>query len=77
VGVVTNAIQRGLLAGVTANAFGQAVAVCIQLMGVPILLHYWGMQLYGEWLILTAITTYLAIADLGFSQSRNGSASPL
>ncbi|MHB8405657.1 MAG: lipopolysaccharide biosynthesis protein [Gammaproteobacteria bacterium] len=41
----------------------------IQLAGVPVLLHYWGAQLYGEWLILFAIPAYLSMTDLGFSQS--------
>jgi O-antigen/teichoic acid export membrane protein len=40
-----------------------------QLAGVPILLYFWGTQLYGEWLILFAIPAYLSMTDLGFSQS--------
>src|SRR5690606_32932144 len=43
--------------------------VIVQLVGVPVLLHAWGAQLYGEWLILFAIPAYLAMTDLGFSQS--------
>ena len=55
--------------GFGAHIYGQAIVVLIQLVGVPVLLHYWGSQLYGEWLILSAIPTYLAMTDLGFSQS--------
>ncbi|THD09540.1 hypothetical protein [Metallibacterium scheffleri] len=62
-------VTRRILHGLGANAYGQLVAVVIQLAGVPILLHAWGTQLYGEWLILAAIPTYLLMADLGFSQS--------
>ena len=62
-------VTRRILHGLGANAYGQLIVVVVQLAGVPILLHAWGMQLYGEWLILAAIPTYLSMADLGFSQS--------
>lgn len=58
-----------VLKNVGANAYRQLVLLIIQLLGVPILLHAWGPQLYGEWLILFSIPAYLAIMDLGFSQS--------
>ena len=62
-------VTRRILHGLGANAYGQLVIIVIQLAGVPILLHAWGTQLYGEWLILAAIPIYLSMADLGFSQS--------
>ena len=62
-------VKRRILHGLGANAYGQLVVIIVQLAGVPILLHAWGTQLYGEWLILAAIPTYLSMADLGFSQS--------
>lgn len=62
-------VRQRILHGLGANAFGQLVTVIVQLAGVPILLHAWGVQLYGEWLILFAIPAYLSMTDLGFSQS--------
>lgn len=62
-------ITRRILHGIGANGYGLLVTVVVQLAGVPILLHAWGAQLYGEWLILAAIPTYLSMTDLGFSQS--------
>jgi O-antigen/teichoic acid export membrane protein len=58
-----------LRTGFSANVYNQAITIVVQLVGVPILLHAWGAQLYGEWLILSAIPVYLSITDLGFSQS--------
>jgi O-antigen/teichoic acid export membrane protein len=55
--------------GLGANVYNQGVTIVVQLVGVPILLHAWGVQLYGEWLILFAIPAYLSMSDLGFSQS--------
>ena len=59
-------VTRRILHGLGANAYGQLVVIVIQLAGVPILLRAWGMQLYGEWLILAAIATYLSMAAWAF-----------
>ncbi|MDG4594408.1 MAG: hypothetical protein P9F75_01725 [Candidatus Contendobacter sp.] len=63
------AVVHRILRGFGSNLYGQAVVTVIQLAGVPILIHCWGVDLYGEWLILFAIPTYLSMTDLGFSQS--------
>lgn len=62
-------ILRRLTHGFGANTYNLIVVMVIQLAGVPILLHAWGVQLYGEWLILAAIPVYLSMMDLGFSLS--------
>lgn len=54
-----------ILSGISANVFGQFVTVCVQLAGVPLLLHYWGVQYYGEWLLLFTLPAYLGMSDLG------------
>ena len=64
-----SSIIKRLIAGFSANVYGQIVTVCTQILGVPILLYYWGIQVYGEWLMLNAIPIYLYIADLGMAQS--------
>jgi O-antigen/teichoic acid export membrane protein len=56
-----------LVKGTGAQAFGQAVQIFIRLAEVPLLLAFWGTQLYGEWLMLAAIPAYLAIGDGGFA----------
>jgi O-antigen/teichoic acid export membrane protein len=66
---VDTATTSRILKGLGANAYGQLVTAIVQLVGVPVLLHAWGAQLYGEWLILFALPAYLAMTDLGFSQS--------
>lgn len=65
----TKNIKKRLVKGFSANIYGQVVTMVVQLVGVPVLLHAWGTQLYGEWLILFAIPAYLSMTDLGFSQS--------
>lgn len=58
------------LYGFGANLFNQGVTVAVQLIGVPIFLHHWGIEAYGDWLILysTAFLVSLFI-DLGLSHA--------
>lgn len=55
-----------LVRGLGASALGPVVTIIIQFISVPVFLHYWGAKLYGEWLILSAIPSYLALSDVGF-----------
>jgi O-antigen/teichoic acid export membrane protein len=41
----------------------------IQLVSVPLLLHAWGAAKYGDWLLLSAIPSYLTFSGLGFGDS--------
>jgi len=50
-----------------ANAYGQIVTIFIQLLSVPLFLYYWGVSLYGEWLILSAVPFYLSLSEMGFA----------
>lgn len=54
--------------GFAANIAGNGVTVLGQLLTVPVLLTAWGAATYGEWLVLTAIPTYVALSDLSFSR---------
>jgi O-antigen/teichoic acid export membrane protein len=56
-----------LVRNLGANVFGQIIGAVIQVIGVPIFLHYWGGQLYGEWLLLSTIPSYFAMNDAGFA----------
>lgn len=50
-----------------AQVSNQVVTVATQLLLVPVLLHAWGVDRYGAWLLLSAIPTYLTLSDLGFT----------
>lgn len=62
-------VVKAVVKGFGANAYSQVVTVIVQLVGVPILLHSWGPELYGEWLVLFAMPAVLSMTDLGFFQS--------
>jgi O-antigen/teichoic acid export membrane protein len=45
------------------------VTAIIQLGTVPLLLHSWGAAKYGDWLMLSAVPSYLTLANLGFGDA--------
>lgn len=61
--------KQRIVAALAANGFGQVVTIGTQLLLTPLYFHHWGAGLYGEWLILSAIPAYLALADLGVSSA--------
>ena len=64
-GVPLTSLRRRVAAGLGANAFGQGVNVCIQLLSLPLFLGRWDPATYGVWLMLSAIPAYLSMADVG------------
>jgi O-antigen/teichoic acid export membrane protein len=42
-----------------------AISIGIQLVSLPLFLHYWDTSTYGVWLMLSAIPAYLSMADAG------------
>jgi O-antigen/teichoic acid export membrane protein len=41
-------------------------SILIQLIQLPVFLHFWSVPLYGDWLIITGIPTYLSFSTTGF-----------
>lgn len=62
-------MRARLVKGFSAQAFSQLVSIVIQLTSVPLFLSLWGKDLYGEWLLLTAIPTYFSMSDFGFGDA--------
>jgi O-antigen/teichoic acid export membrane protein len=65
----SGSVRRRLLRGLGATALGPIATALIQLGTVPLLLHAWGAAKYGDWLILSAIPSYLGLSDLGFGDA--------
>ncbi|MEE9250635.1 MAG: hypothetical protein V3U93_05850, partial [Alphaproteobacteria bacterium] len=62
-------LRDRLVKGLGAQGYGQAVNVLIQIATVPLLIYVWGVELYGEWLILSAMPVYLTMSDVGFGNA--------
>jgi O-antigen/teichoic acid export membrane protein len=62
-------LRDRLTKGLGSEGYGQAVNILIQIATLPLLIRIWGVELYGEWLILSAIPVYLTMTDLGFGSA--------
>lgn len=54
-----------IVAAMGAGALGQAVNIGMQLLSLPVFLHWWDLNQYGQWLMLSAMPAYLSMADVG------------
>ena len=63
----SSGIHKRLLRGSGAQIASQVTQILIRFTEVPLLLYFWGIQLYGEWLMLSAIPVYFIVCDCGFS----------
>jgi O-antigen/teichoic acid export membrane protein len=61
-----SATKRRLMLSFLSSWIGKVSATIIQLVQVPVFLHYWSLPLYGEWTIVTAIPAYLSFSNIGF-----------
>ena len=52
-----------------AQGFGKVLLTVQRVIEVPLLLKFWETNLYGEWLVISAIPNYLSITDGGFTIS--------
>lgn len=66
---MSNTVQTRLIKGFAAQGFGQAVNLIIQVVSIPLFIHFWGKTLYGEWLLLSTVPAYFALSDLGFANA--------
>lgn len=62
-------LKNRLKHGFNANGFGFLINLSSQIIVVPFFIFYWGAELYGEWILLSAFTAYIAISNFGLSDS--------
>lgn len=58
--------RRRLILGFVSNWIGRLAGSIIQLIQVPVFLHFWNVPLYGDWLLVNAIPSYLSFSNIGF-----------
>ena len=60
--------KRRLFVGFATTLVSKAASTVIQLVQVPVLMHFWGVTTYGVWMVLTGLPTYLSFSNAGFGQ---------
>ncbi len=63
--VSATGIQNRMIKGLAANFLGRVINLCSRILLVPLFLKAWGVDVYGEWLLLSSITAYLSLTDFG------------
>lgn len=58
--------RKRLAFGFLSNWVSRLAGSLIQLIQVPVFLHFWGKLLYGDWLLVSAIPVYLSFSNVGF-----------
>jgi len=58
-------LVKKLSKGLGANFICQAVNIGMQLINVPLFLHFWSKEEYGVWLMLSAVPIYFLMMDGG------------
>ena len=63
-----SSIKKRLFGNFGGSTYALLVTTLTQLFSIPLFLHFWGSSAYGEWLVLSAIASYLSLSDVGFSK---------
>src|SRR5215831_18394727 len=56
---------RRLIRGLGAGLLGHAISLIGRVLLPPLFLQAWGVEIYGEWLVLTALVAHLVFSDFG------------
>lgn len=52
---------------IIANLFGVGVTLLNQVVLVPFYIFYWGNYLYSDWIVLSALTAFFTMSDVGLN----------
>jgi len=58
--------KKRLALGFLSGWVSKLAGTIIQLVQVPVFLHFWSVPLYGEWMIVNSIPAYLSFSNIGF-----------
>lgn len=62
-------LGRRLLMGMSGQAFSRGANAVYTIALVPLLIRFWGLQGFGEWIALTALISYATQSNLGLGST--------
>lgn len=65
--VLRKKIGSPIKRNIIANLFGIGVTLFTQIVLVPFYIYYWGNNLYSDWIVLTALTAFFSMSDIGLN----------
>ena len=54
-----------------ANVFGMGVNFLNQIAMVPLFISLWGINKYADWILITALSSFFSMSNLGLNQATN------
>lgn len=64
-----SSLVRRVTSGIGGQAYARAAIILNTLAMIPVLLRFWGLETYGEWLALTSLASYLTLSNFGLSSA--------
>ena len=58
--------KRRLVLGLLSSWISKVASSLIQLIQIPFFLHFWSEFVFGNWIVLNAIPSYLSFSNIGF-----------
>ncbi|EPL60516.1 polysaccharide biosynthesis protein [Stutzerimonas stutzeri B1SMN1] len=68
-GQLVSPLRKKIFRNLSGYAYSQGITLAAQILVVPFFLMAWGVQQYGEWLVLTGVPMFLALMELGVAQA--------
>jgi len=68
-GVNTDAAAVNVTRNISSSYASAAVNIIVPLIMIPLFVRYLGMELYGQWIIVLSLVSYLPLANLGIAQA--------
>lgn len=60
-------MEKVIFKNIAANFYGIGVNLFSQIVLVPFFISYWGIELYADWIALTAISSFFSMSDIGLN----------
>jgi spore maturation protein CgeB len=68
-GTAKRSLRRRIWESLAATAFSRGVQIGYALVIIPVLLAAWGVSVYGDWIVLTALASFGSLASVGVIQA--------
>ncbi|WP_166332533.1 lipopolysaccharide biosynthesis protein [Sphingobacterium chungjuense] len=62
---------KAIIKNLAANSFGMAINFVAQIAMVPLFITFWGVSKYADWILITALSTFFAMTDMGLNRASN------
>jgi O-antigen/teichoic acid export membrane protein len=64
-------VYRSIIKNFAANTFGLSVTFLRQIAMVPLFISFWGVGKYSDWILISALSSFFAMTDLGLNRASN------